>query len=249
MARLIFTGMPCEGVITGRFGQVAGYGFPHRGVDIGGNNGAPIYSRSTRPARSVSFTNDGSFGNAVCLQHDHDGKPLYELNAHMSRRMVNVGDVVQPGQLIGYVGATGRVTGPHDHWQLCDSPAFPVDISRSYDPLLFIGEEEDMAAIDELRVEVEKLKAELIGNGFDAVPWAGYTHLFEAHPAGLWAACQPWIDAGRPVYAEGTEDVRDFRLVGNAAFEYGYQRGFSMALAAQLLRKDLASHLVSGGHQ
>ncbi len=149
MSRLIFTGLPAGEPITGRFGQwytrSDGTRYQHRGVDHG-LNGAPIYSRSIRPARVVVFTNDGSFGVAVCLQHDHDGQALYELNAHMSRRLVNVGDLVQPGQVIGYVGATGTVTGPHCHWDLCYSSTFPVDISQHLDPLTFIGEEEEMDA-------------------------------------------------------------------------------------------------------
>lgn len=150
MARLIFTGLPAGPPIYGGFGDwytdSQGRRYQHRGVDHG-PDGAEIRSRSTRPALAVPFTNDGSFGNGVCLKHDHEGVALYELNAHMrAKPLVKTGDWVQPGQLIGYVGATGAVTGPHDHWQLCRSPAFPVDISQSLDPMAFIGEEEDVDA-------------------------------------------------------------------------------------------------------
>jgi len=49
----------------------------------------------------------------VILDH---GQGLYSYFAHLSRFAVAEGDKVSPGEVIGYVGATGRVTGPHLHW-------------------------------------------------------------------------------------------------------------------------------------
>ena len=172
MGTLRFTGLPAGLPVAGGFGDwydVGGGRYQHRGVDHG-LDGAPIHSRSTRPARAVAFTNDGSFGTAVCLEHEHDGAAVYELNAHMQRKLVGVGDTVQPGQLLGYGGATGTnpatgqpsVTGPHDHWQLCRTAAFPRDIAQSLDPLDFMLGEDEMT--DEERELVVKLATVIAGS-------------------------------------------------------------------------------------
>ena len=52
-------------------------------------------------------------GNVVIIDH---GWGLYSYFAHLSEIAVGEGDVVEPGQVVGAVGATGRVTGPHLHW-------------------------------------------------------------------------------------------------------------------------------------
>ncbi len=54
-------------------------------------------------------------GNCVILDH---GWGLYSFFAHLSRMTVSEGDMVSTGQIIGHVGATGRVTGPHLHWSV-----------------------------------------------------------------------------------------------------------------------------------
>jgi murein DD-endopeptidase MepM/ murein hydrolase activator NlpD len=52
-------------------------------------------------------------GNTVIIDH---GQGIYSVYLHLSRIDVEVGDVVQTGDVVGLVGATGRVTGPHLHW-------------------------------------------------------------------------------------------------------------------------------------
>ncbi|MBI2536800.1 MAG: M23 family metallopeptidase [Gemmatimonadetes bacterium] len=83
----------------------------HLGVDLAGSTGTPV--RATN--RSVVVV-AGRFyyqGNAVYLDH---GNGLLTSYMHLSRILVSVGDTLEAGQVIGLVGATGRVTGPHLHW-------------------------------------------------------------------------------------------------------------------------------------
>lgn len=139
--RVRFTRHPVDGPITGRFDDVytvGGRTYRHRGVDYGVPVGTPVYAPAA--GRSVAFTNDGSFGIGVCLEHEDGWFTLY---AHLSQAAIPLGRVVQPGQLIGYSGNTGLSTGPHLHWQLCSSSQFPVDISYSRDPLQYMLLEED----------------------------------------------------------------------------------------------------------
>jgi len=139
MTELVFSRLPVQGFdITGRFGQVEGYGYPHRGVDIGCPDGTPV--RAPAGGRVVAFTNDGSFGwKAVCLEHPDTG--LFSLYAHLQSNLVVSGEWVNEGELIGQSGHEGKVTGPHLHWQVCVNTQFPVGITFSRDPLSFLEED------------------------------------------------------------------------------------------------------------
>ena len=66
-------------------------------------------------ARALFYT-----GNTVIVDH---GLGVFSTLAHLSRIDVHEGDLVAPGELLGLVGATGRVTGPHLHWALSVSGA------------------------------------------------------------------------------------------------------------------------------
>jgi murein DD-endopeptidase MepM/ murein hydrolase activator NlpD len=84
---------------------------PHSGADFKSPSGRPIAAPSrgrVALARDLYFT-----GNTVILDH---GLGLFSMFAHLSAINVKDGDVVTSGQIIGEVGATGRVTGPHLHW-------------------------------------------------------------------------------------------------------------------------------------
>jgi murein DD-endopeptidase MepM/ murein hydrolase activator NlpD len=83
----------------------------HTGVDFAGAVGAPVRA----PARGIVALVDDFFLGGGVIYIDH-GAGLVTGYLHLSRKDVAEGDVVEPGQVIGAVGATGRVTGPHLHW-------------------------------------------------------------------------------------------------------------------------------------
>jgi hypothetical protein len=107
---------PLAGVTTGgNFGKrriLNGQaGSPHGGVDFPATAGTPVYA--AQRGRVVLAEPLYFSGNTVVLDH---GLGLYTLYAHFESISVQPGDLVDTGALLGKVGATGRVTGPHLHW-------------------------------------------------------------------------------------------------------------------------------------
>lgn len=86
---------------------------PHNGVDFAAPVGAPVYATAAGVVTSVG--NDGPCGNKVEISHTGGIASVY---CHLSRYAagLHVGEHVEQRQLIGYVGQTGRVTGPHLHF-------------------------------------------------------------------------------------------------------------------------------------
>jgi murein DD-endopeptidase MepM/ murein hydrolase activator NlpD len=83
----------------------------HRGVDLKGAMGTPIVAPG---AGRVVLVDDLYYtGNTVVIDH---GYGVLSLLAHMSRVLVKEGQLIEHGTIVGEVGATGRVTGPHLHW-------------------------------------------------------------------------------------------------------------------------------------
>jgi len=107
---------PLAGITTGgNFGKrriLNGQpGSPHSGVDFPAPAGTPVYA--AQRGRVVLAEPLYFSGNTVVLDH---GLGLYTLYAHFESIAVQPGDLVDTGALLGKVGATGRVTGPHLHW-------------------------------------------------------------------------------------------------------------------------------------
>ena len=87
------------------------------GVDIGAVQGTPIYAAAGGTV-IISRANggwNGGFGNYVVITHNNGSQTLY---AHMKSTIVSAGQSVSSGQTIGYVGSTGRSTGPHLHFEV-----------------------------------------------------------------------------------------------------------------------------------
>lgn len=105
---------PVPGVVTSAFGgkrmfngEMRSY---HRGVDLRGAQGTPI--KALAGGEVVLAENMYYSGNVVYLDH---GQGVISIYCHMSAMDVRPGDRVHAGQMLGKVGATGRVTGPHLH--------------------------------------------------------------------------------------------------------------------------------------
>jgi murein DD-endopeptidase MepM/ murein hydrolase activator NlpD len=86
---------------------------PHSGADFNSATGTPI--KSPNAGRVVLAGDRYYTGNTVMIDH---GLALFSLFAHLSEIQVKVGDTIAAGDVIGKVGATGRVTGPHLHWSV-----------------------------------------------------------------------------------------------------------------------------------
>ena len=110
--------VPLDGVTTGgNFGKrrvLNGQpGSPHSGVDFPALTGTPVHAAQSGRvalAQELFFS-----GNTVVVDH---GLGIYTFYGHLSEIDVKPGDELQSGQVLGKVGATGRVTGPHLHWGL-----------------------------------------------------------------------------------------------------------------------------------
>jgi murein DD-endopeptidase MepM/ murein hydrolase activator NlpD len=85
----------------------------HTGVDIIANIGTQVMAAAGGVVSANAFSSE--YGNMVDVDHDNGLTSRY---AHLSKSLVKVGDVVMKGQVIALVGNTGRVTGPHLHFEV-----------------------------------------------------------------------------------------------------------------------------------
>lgn len=101
---------------------------PHGGIDLRGKTGTPVPAAA---GGKVAFSGQLYYsGNAVIIDH---GLDIFSLYLHLNSLSVAVGEQVKQGQIIGKLGSTGRVTGPHLHWGIKINGIF-------VDPLEFIKE-------------------------------------------------------------------------------------------------------------
>jgi murein DD-endopeptidase MepM/ murein hydrolase activator NlpD len=109
---------PVSGPITSPYGYrtdpVTGATAFHSGIDIGASCGTPIKAAGTGIIISAGF-NSGGYGNMTLINH---GNGLSTLYGHQSSIIVSAGQSVTQGQVIGYVGSTGKSTGCHLHFEV-----------------------------------------------------------------------------------------------------------------------------------
>ena len=108
---------PAHGWLTGTFGgrsdPFSGEPAFHQGLDISTDKGQPVYATADGRIESAAYT--GEYGNFVIVQH---GFGLTTRYGHLSAFAVKPGQDVRRGAVLGYVGATGRATGSHLHYEI-----------------------------------------------------------------------------------------------------------------------------------
>lgn len=150
---------PIDGArLTSGFGMrrhpILGYNKLHKGTDFAAPVGTPIMASGNGVIEVAGVA--GGYGNYVRISHNPTYKTAY---AHMSRfaRGVRAGIRVRQGQIIGYVGTTGRSTGPHLHYEVLaqnvqvDSQSVKLPIRTSLEGKAMAGFKAEKARIDELQ--------------------------------------------------------------------------------------------------
>lgn len=108
---------PAQGWLTSSMGNrqdpIAGGADFHKGLDIAGEKGQPVYATAAGTIEESGWS--GAYGNLIVIDH---GFGLESRYGHLLDYTVKRGDTVQRGDVIGHVGATGRATGYHLHYEV-----------------------------------------------------------------------------------------------------------------------------------
>ncbi|WP_236024737.1 M23 family metallopeptidase [Arenibaculum pallidiluteum] len=153
---------PVDGArLTSGFGlrrhPILGYSKLHAGIDFGAPPGTPIYAAGAGTVDEAGAK--GAYGNYVRIRHNKEISTAY---AHMSRFAPGVkrGGRVRQGDVIGYVGSTGRSTGPHLHYEVLrnERQVNPMSIDLPTGQML---EGKELAAFRTMIAELERQYAEI----------------------------------------------------------------------------------------
>lgn len=111
------------GAFGGRIDPVYGGWGGHKGIDLAAPHGTPIYA--TAMGTVMQDDNGRGYGIQIMINHGFGYKTRY---AHLSGKSVKPGDVVKRGQIIGYMGSTGKSTGTHLHYEVIyrNNPVNPI---------------------------------------------------------------------------------------------------------------------------
>ncbi len=133
------------GILTQDYGATsfAKYGYRgkwHNGLDFGAPIGTPVFAAEKGKVIGVAdqdkYCYRGAYGKFIVIEHENNLTTLY---AHLSLQIVKQGDIVQRGQVIGYVGRTGYATGPHLHFTVYASQTVILKSSKSCGPNMPYG--------------------------------------------------------------------------------------------------------------
>lgn len=119
---------PVAGRISSPFGDTrlsnaSGGTRPHKGIDIAAPPGTPIVAPADG---TVTFAGkEAEYGRLICLDHGHGFTTMY---GHLQELLVQIGEKVSKGQILGKVGHSGNSTGPHLHYEvrIDGTPVNPV---------------------------------------------------------------------------------------------------------------------------
>ena len=110
-------GLPLKGITSSEFGVRRFInGQPrnrHIGLDIAAAEGTPV--KAPMKGKVILSGNFFYKGNVIYIDH---GDGLVSSYSHLSNKAINLNQIVSKGEVVGYVGSTGRVTGPHLHWEV-----------------------------------------------------------------------------------------------------------------------------------
>ncbi|WP_185222606.1 murein hydrolase activator EnvC family protein [Parageobacillus thermoglucosidasius] len=129
---------PANGPVTSGFGYRSfGGGEFHAGIDIG-KRGAVVPVVAAADGYVFRSYFSSSYGNVIFITHVINGQVYTTVYAHLEARLVGEGQAVRKGQVIGYMGNTGRSTGPHLHFELHRGQWNPAK-SNAVNPLDYIN--------------------------------------------------------------------------------------------------------------
>jgi murein DD-endopeptidase MepM/ murein hydrolase activator NlpD len=108
---------PARGPLSATFGErndpFNGGPAIHTGIDISGDRGTPVYATGDGTVKGAGW--NGDYGNMISIDHGYGMVTRY---AHLSGFSVQAGEKVKRGEIVGFIGSTGRATGPHLHYEL-----------------------------------------------------------------------------------------------------------------------------------
>ena len=120
----------------------------HAGIDLAGPYGTPIYATADGTVERAGW-NNGGYGNLIELNH---GRGIETRYGHLSKILINAGDQVKRGQLIAYMGSTGRSTGSHLHYEVRieGKPVNPIPFMKSTDYLVEMQKNAGTHSMDQI---------------------------------------------------------------------------------------------------
>ncbi len=150
---------PSKMRVTSKFGRrihpILGYSKQHKGVDFAAATGTPV--RAAGDGIIVKASYWGHYGNIVQIKHNSEYTTAY---AHLSRMKVKVGQKVRQNQIIGNVGATGRTTGAHLHYEVLRNGIHINPQSLKLLPTVKLNPK-DLADFRRVKMQIEKEIAEM----------------------------------------------------------------------------------------